>query len=178
MTINYHHLVAVTRAVKTKTLGIAMFLSVAMGATVALGQDADGTSIQFVDWTLQCATQNTQKTCIIKQVITQTDQVEPLLRIELGQNDAGGLSGLIVTPFGLDVTKGISLSIDGGARWNLPFRTCRAFGCVVPMNLGADIVESLKSGQEITVTLYGLGVQSNLNVPMSLAGFTSAYDAL
>ena len=134
--------------------------------------------VQYKDWTVQCASREDRKFCVMTQVLTISGQQGSVLRLELGLNEAGNASGFIVLPFGLAISKGISLSIDGGARWNLPFRTCRAFGCVVPLSLGQDVLNTLKTSDVLKVYLYTLDGTSNPEIGVSLAGFTAAFEAL
>ncbi len=154
-------------------------LSIGIGfAGKTFAEDEPGEVTQFRDWTVTCGGAGDQNRCVMVQILKQQDQEQPFLRMELQRVSGGSISGVMVAPFGLDISKGVSLSIDGGERWNLPFRTCQSFGCVVRMNIGSELVERLKKGGALDVYLYTLEGAGSLNVEVSLSGFSAAYDAL
>jgi len=161
---------------------LALCLSLGL-ATNAAGQGAESSSTQFQDWSVKCAEDAEslvaeQKRCVLVQVLRAEGRTEALLRIELSRTQSGEVSGFMIVPFGLDLSKGVSLSIDGGERWNLPFRTCQNFGCVVRLALSGEIVERMQEGGKLNVTLYTLQDSGTLDIPVSLAGFTAALEAL
>ncbi|WP_120634995.1 invasion associated locus B family protein [Ruegeria sp. EL01] len=161
--------------VKSLVLG-AIALGVSLSAAVA--QTKETTSTQFQSWTVNCAEEAGQKLCAMSQSLNLQNQSGLLLRMELQRGQEDGASGVVIVPFGLDIAKGISLSIDGGPRWNLPMRTCQNFGCVIPVTLGPAIIQELKESGSIQISLYTLDGGKTLEVPVSLAGFTAAFDAL
>lgn len=152
--------------------------AICVGAGASFAQTKETSSTAFESWTVNCAEENGQKLCAMSQSLNLQNQSGLLLRMELQRGQQDEASGIIVVPFGLDIGKGISLSIDGGPRWNLPMRTCQNFGCVVPVTVGPEMVEQLKKSGAIQITLYTLDGGKTLEVPVSLAGFTAAFDAL
>ena len=141
-------------------------------------QTTETTSTQYQSWTVNCTQEADQRQCAMSQSLNLQNQSGLLLRVELQRNAEGAASGIVIVPFGLDITKGISLSIDGGPRWNLPMRTCQNFGCVVPLTLGPGIVDQMKQSNTVQISLYTLDGGQTLEVPVSLVGFTAAFDAL
>ncbi|WP_171180651.1 invasion associated locus B family protein [Ruegeria sp. HKCCD8929] len=164
------------------TRKLSALLSVVFPLIVASGpvfaQSDKTTSTRFENWTVNCAEAEGQRQCAMSQSLNLQNQPGLLLRMELQRGPEGGAAGVVVVPFGLDITKGISLSIDGGPRWNLPMRTCQNFGCVIPITVGPAIVEEMKQSGTIQVSLYTLDGGKTLDVPVSLTGFTAAFDAL
>ncbi|WP_299081521.1 invasion associated locus B family protein [uncultured Ruegeria sp.] len=162
---------------KVKSLALG---AVALGVTLnaAFAQTKETTSTQFQSWTVNCAQEAGQKQCAMSQSLNLQNQSGLLLRMELQRGEEDGASGIIIVPFGLDIAKGVSLSIDGGPRWNLPMRTCQNFGCVIPVTMGSAIVQEMKESSTIQISLYTLDGGKTLEVPVSLAGFTAAFDAL
>ncbi|MEM6587021.1 MAG: invasion associated locus B family protein [Pseudomonadota bacterium] len=156
-----------------------VLLSVA-GATVA--QEASETIVEnedFKDWAVRCSGEGDDKRCSMNQTLRSAGENNDwLLRIELNQGQEGTAQGFLVIPFGMDINKGVSMSIDGGARFNLPYRTCQSFGCVVPINFSGPAVEAMKKGETVEVTIYTLEGGSSFNLPVSLRGFTAAFEAL
>ncbi len=158
-------------------MGIVLGVSLGL-LSAAFSEEGEGTSTQFQDWTVTCSDGGEQRRCAMVQLLRVEGRTEPLLRIELNWTQSGGMSGAVVTPFGLDLSKGMSMSIDGGERWNLPYRTCQNFGCVVRLTVNSDVVERLRKGSKMDVSLYTLDGANALEIPVSLTGFSAASDAL
>lgn len=158
-------------------MGIVLSIGVGL-LSAAFAEQGEGRSTQFQNWTVTCSDVDGQTRCAMVQILKQEDQTQPFLRVELSKDASGGLSGAIIAPFGLDISKGVSLSIDGGERWNLPYRTCQNFGCVVRLSVGSDIVDRMKKGDRLDVSLYTLDAGSSIEVSVSLSGFSAAYGAL
>ena len=144
----------------------------------ATAQTTETSSTQFQSWTVTCTEEDGQKQCAMSQSLNLQNQAGLLLRMELKRGPEDGASGVIIVPFGLDITKGISLSVDGGPRWNLPMRTCQNFGCVVPLTVGPEMVAEMKKSGTIQISLYTLDGGTTMDVPVSLTGFTAAFDEI
>jgi invasion protein IalB len=80
-------------------------------------------------------------------------------------------------PFGLDLTAGVELRVDGEEWTKAPFRTCLSGGCVTFVLLDEEAVSRLKRGGRMGVLVKALNGRP-LAWPVSLAGFTAAYAEL
>ena len=80
-------------------------------------------------------------------------------------------------PLGLDLVAGVTLRIDGQPWTKVPVRTCLADGCVAGLLLGEEDVSRLKRGARMGVLIQALDGRV-IAWPVTLSGFTSAYDQL
>lgn len=150
-------------------------LAASLGLTAAAtAQNAEAQNTTHQDWVVTCTASEAGQSCAMVQRLNLGDGgAQMSLEMSLGPD--GSAVGVMIAPFGLDIAKGVSINIDGGPRFNLPFRTCRQFGCVVRMNFGAEVVALLRRGATLQATLYQLDGNAELNIPFSLNGFSSAF---
>lgn len=166
---------------RIRGVAVALLLT-AMTTGAAQAQEEKTAEVEqttFGDWSVRCVSAETGKRCIMVQILKARQDQSQLLRFELNavaENDAA--QGFMVLPFGVDVNKGVSMSIDGGARFNLAYRTCRTFGCVVPATFSSGAVQAMQQGSQIAVTIYTIDGENSFDVPVSLKGFTAAFNAL
>ena len=154
---------------------------VAFAAVAAFGfaggvsaQDAGNVTASYQDWVVSCTEVEGVDTCAMAQQLALNDS-DATLTLEISAAENGGATGIMILPFGLDVTKGISVSVDGGPRFNLPFRTCRQFGCVVQMSFDGNFADTMRQGIALQTTLYPVDSAPEINAPFSLSGFTEAF---
>ncbi|MDR2195329.1 MAG: invasion associated locus B family protein [Gallionellaceae bacterium] len=121
----------------------------------------------------------TEKVCAIvqEQTYNENDKRQRLLRAEL-RPEAGGVTGVLVLPFGLLFQRGVVLQIDEGLQ--APprgFRTAMPLGCIVDIKIDAENVAHLKQGK--TLHLHAIAADTGKNVvfAISLKGFTEALAA-
>ena len=128
------------------------------------------------DWRVVCTQQTAQKACLLSQQQTDTNTRQLVLGIELKATASNTAEGTLVLPFGLAVTRPVTLQIDeAGAPQSLPFRTCVPVGCLVPLNFDASMVAALRRGTAMSVKVIGDGGQE-VALQISLKGFSSAFD--
>lgn len=128
-------------------------------------------------WSVRCGVTEAGKECAFSQSAGNPETRTPLVAVELGAPAADKAEGMLLTDFGLRLDAGIQLAIDGaqlGAP--LPFLTCVATGCLVPLDFDAVAVSALKVGQALEVT--GLRAEDGqpVAVALPLAGFTAAFN--
>ena len=83
----------------------------------------------------------------------------------------------VVTPFGVDLAKGVAVKVDDGEQYPVAFRTCRPAGCEAVAGIGNVLLSLLQAGRTLRVA-YHLLDQGQQTVPFSLLGFTAALKAL
>lgn len=133
----------------------------------------------YGDWVVSCdiVTQNgtSRKVCGLSQVQTNARSHQRVLALEL-QPDQAGVEGTLALPFGIDLTKGATLQIDGGMEFaSLPFRTCIPAGCLVNLSFDAKAVAALRTGTSLKVNVFPVSGQE-MSLSVSLKGFPNALD--
>ncbi len=84
---------------------------------------------------------------------------------------------MIQTPFGLHLPAGLKLAIDTTPVATLPLQTCDGAGCYAAQVVSPDVIDALKRGSSLSVTFQDT-TQRDIPVPVSLKGFTAAYEAI
>lgn len=133
----------------------------------------------YGDWVVSCdiRTQNnaSQKVCGLSQVQTNNQSHQRLLFMQLKPKGPAA-DGTLVLPFGSDLSRGVTLQIDGGAVLaTLPFWTCLPAGCLVKLSFDAKTVTALRAGTSLKVNLFPVG-QPEMSLSVSLKGFPDAFD--
>jgi invasion protein IalB len=126
------------------------------------------------DWRVSCAQQGEQRLCAMSQQNADKDSRQLVVGVEL-KPVSDRLEGTLVLPFGLAVTKPISLQVDEGAAMLMSFRTCVPLGCVVSLKFEPTTVKVLRTGTVLNVKASADGGQET-TFRVSLKGFGSAMD--
>lgn len=141
---------------------------------------ADTPARQFEDWALECGTPEGREsdTCYMFQNIVVKDSGQRLLHTAVGYAGDGRTPMLLLTaPLGVHLPSGLRLQIDEGETMRLPFERCTSRGCHAAATLEPEVVAALKAGLELKVT-FGDGASEPVTLPVSLQGFTRAYQAI
>ena len=88
----------------------------------------------------------------------------------------GTAKGSILMPFGLALSKGVTIQVDGGqATSPIAYRTCTPGGCIVPLDWTADSVKVIRGGTTLKLAATAdNGQPVDLAVP--LKGFSAGFD--
>ncbi|MEP1767410.1 MAG: invasion associated locus B family protein [Sulfitobacter sp.] len=78
-------------------------------------------------------------------------------------------------PLGVDIERGIQLSIDSGAKFETILSSCTAYGCTGRLDLTPVIVENMKQGNELQLFFVRPSVQRVLLITFTLSGFTAGF---
>ena len=150
-------------------------LPAAAQTAVTLPGGASATTETHGDWTARCQVRQPEGrgSCLVQQEQVDNQSRQRLMAMEVVPNGDGVL-GTLILPFGLDLDKGITAAVDDGQPGpNLRFRTCLPQGCMVSLNLAADMTAALKTGAALKVaTIADGGAPTPFSV--SLNGFASA----
>lgn len=151
------------------------------GGQAAQGDAAPETPVQqFEDWALECGTPEggDGETCYMFQNIVVKDTGQRLLHTAVGYAGDGSTPMLLLTaPLGVHLPGGLRLQIDDGETMRMPFERCTSRGCHAAATLEQDVVDALKAGLQLKVT-FGDGASEPVTLPVSLQGFTRAYQAI
>lgn len=165
---------------------LAASLTVSLIGSQALAKDttrlpggAQNLREGYGDWVVSCdiRTQNnaSRKVCALSQEQTNTQSHQRVLFMQL-QPKGSAAEGTLVLPFGPDLSKGVTLQIDGGATLaSLPFWTCLPGGCLVRLSFDAKSVAGLRAGNNLKVNVFPVGAPE-MSLSVSLKGFPDALD--
>lgn len=162
-----------------------LLTALVLGAAPAMAQDTGAAptslTVTYQDWVVRCAMVavqdgSQQKACEMAQELNQADTGQRVLSaIVRMTSDDTGLT--LIAPFGLLLSDGVALSIDGGEAMQIGFRTCLPGGCIAPKVLDDDAVSRLSKGNQAVLTMANTNNQP-FTVSLSLAGFSAALQRL
>ena len=153
----------------------ALALPAAAQQAVTLPGGACAVTEVHGDWTVRCQVRQPEGRigCLVQQEQVDNQSRQRLMAMEVVPN-GDGVVGTLILPFGLDLDKGISLSVDDGQPGpNLRFRTCLPQGCMVSLSFAADVTGTLRSGGALKVAAIADG-GAPTPFSISLNGFASA----
>jgi len=141
-------------------------------------QDIKRTS--YGDWEVACASGDNN--CAMAQVgndSSGTPVLEMVIRklpepLEVGERTAIAVLD-VITPLGVVLTEGLSVTIDKGRTESAPFQICTEQGCLVREPIDQDLINRFKGGGKATVSVIAAN-QGEVSAVLSLRGFTKAYD--
>lgn len=134
------------------------------------------------DWAVKCvkAPEGQTDPCSAYQLL-KNEQGSNVAEITLFQLPEGGnaeAGATIITPLETLLTEQILLQIDDGQTKRYPFSFCTQIGCFARIGFTAEDIAAMKRGNEATLTIVALAApDQKVNVPVSLKGFTAAYEA-
>ena len=171
------------RKALSRKLLVAVFASIALqpafaetGKTAALPGGASSVQESYDDWTVSCRVSDARKSCMILQALGRSSG-KTVLSLELIPLSETQAEGILLSPFGLKLSDGVKLSVDGKPFAKpLPFMTCVEAGCIVPVALEADQLGQLKSGKELLVSATNASSGAAVELKLSLSGLKTAFD--
>jgi invasion protein IalB len=154
-------------------VALAVAFLVAPGAGAVQGQETTQT---FEHWSIACLpNQAGQSECLMFQDIIADGTDQSIMRVTVVKTPRSVL--IVTTPLGVILPQGLILAIDQQEASRMQYQICIEPGCRAQIELAPELVQRLKSGVGATVTIVGPNGQP-IAVPVSLKGFTAAYDAL
>lgn len=127
------------------------------------------------DWLIVCV-QERDRRCVLLQGIGQ--EGHQFLAIELAANaDGETATGALVLPIGMALDAAVTFRVDDRPAWApLNDSICAAGRCIVPFNVDAASLATLRAGQTFTATAEAAGNAQTTPLSISLKGFSSAFD--
>lgn len=164
---------------------LPVFAAVALALPLASAAQ-DVTRTQYGDWTVACAAGGAP--CIMQKAGT-TDEGQTALSMEIEKLDEPQTVdgqrieavGNFLVPLGVLLQAGLRLQVDSGEVAASPFLLCQQNGCIVRAPLQPQILDSFRRGARarFAFTVFGNdGEPRDVEVTVSLSGFTRAYNAL
>lgn len=128
------------------------------------------------DWQLNCVDEAANISCAITQTQVDPESRKQIIAVEMRSDGEYGLSGALVLPFGLALSKGIAVGIDDQeASLVLGFTTCLPIGCIVPLGFDADSIEALAEASTLNITGTANDTGGLVALQISLQGLTAAF---
>lgn len=158
---------------------VAIALATAMLAPAAHAQQ-DTVRGEYGWWQLRCSTpagaQNEQ--CVLIQNVVADDRPELGLSVVAFKTaDRTAQILRIQVPLGVLLPNGLGLHIDGNDMGRAYFVRCFTDGCYAEVILEDQLLNSLKSGDEATFTVFDTP-EEGIGIPVDLGGFTEGFEAL
>ena len=133
-------------------------------------------------WAIKCSpAQNNQ--CYMSQLVLGQNQ-SPLMEVEFipakieGQPDAI-MGGTITTPLNVVLGRGIIVQVDEELPDQKEYTFCNQVGCYARFPVTKADIELYKKAGRMTAVLFAMqNPQQGLEIPLSLGGFTDAFDTL
>ncbi len=132
------------------------------------------------DWEIRCVREDD---CVMTQLHRRSQQsadavftiIKPRgLSAENGQPIEAFAE--IVVPLGVYLPGGLGLKVDQQPAKAAPFERCIDAGCIVRAPLSGDLLSNMKTGNTAFIVIFG-GPEQPVQVPISLSGFTAAFDS-
>jgi len=142
-----------------------------------------GASVRAVHgaWEIRCVREND---CVMTQLHRRSEQSADAVFTVIkpqGLNTADGQPveafAEIVVPLGVYLPGGLGLKVDQQPAKAAPFERCIDAGCVVRAPLSSELLNNMKAGTTAYVVIFG-GPEQPVQIPISLSGFTAAFDSL
>ena len=139
----------------------------------------------FGDWAKKCENTPVDKDgkqleiCYVFQNVTNKENGQMIMQVRIGFAPEKAEPIMIVTlPLGALLPPGAGFLVEGGDPVKLPFLACGREGCTtVGQPLTEKTVQAMQKGEKAAVRVALLS-QQVLNLPVSLKGFTRAFNSL
>ena len=143
-------------------------------------KEPDSKAKTYNSWANQCETDpNTEsRICYSSQTIIVKDKDAEILYIAIGYiPDSDKPLLRMTTPLGTLLPEGMQIQVDEGEESRLPYVFCNRIGCHIEVGVTEKFLAAIKKGNQLNIKFLDLGGRE-FNVPVSLSGFTKAYNAL
>jgi invasion protein IalB len=150
-----------------------------LAATETPGAAAPAAPVtQFGDWYLRCFEARGGPACNVTHSIILKESRKQVLLLSLAYSPERAQYAMeVLVPLGVDVRRGIDITVGDIAAKSVPVTRCELSGCVVDAILGDELVKAMRSAHSGKVTLGGIAAQ-DASIEFSLSGFEQADDAL
>ena len=160
-----------------KSAAAALMASATAAGAAPLPGGSSSLMETYDDWSVVCQVQSNVTSCAVRQIQTSKQTNQTVLAIEILGAPKDKLGGFMLLPLGLSLGQGAQLKIDEDAAGAaIAFTTCLPEGCVVPLDLGAEMTRRLRAGKSLTVNIIATNSAKPLMLPVSLKGFANALD--
>jgi len=134
----------------------------------------------YGDWEIRCISEND---CVMTQLHRRSQQSADAVFTVVKPKGLAGEDGQvieafaeIVVPLGVYLPGGLGVKVDDQPAKAAPYERCIDEGCVVRAPISATMLANMKAGATAYLVVFG-GPERPVQIPISLAGFTAAYDS-
>lgn len=135
----------------------------------------------FTDWRLRCVRlEDRPDPCQMNQILLGADG-NPTAEVNFFpiQREGVASGATIVTPLETLLTRGVTISVDGGPAETYPFTFCNTQGCVAQIGFTPAEVAAFRAGATAQITIFPASApEATVSLSMSLSGFTAAFAAV
>lgn len=134
-------------------------------------------------WEIEC-TENAEqgKMCWMKQELYlnqekdgETKAVGKLLTVTISSTGSNEKPVMLMSlPLGVNLQAGVTMQVDQDAAMQAPYEQCIKKGCIVRSALTEEILEKLKKGSNLRVSVLAIGSKKTLDMKIDLTGFSNA----
>ena len=164
-------------SLKTSLITAILFFLIAAPLQLA----AEEKATNYKDWGYKCETPKefNQEICFLFQRVTNKENNKKISDITIAYPPKIDKPVMVITlPLGVFLPAGIQLRVDEGSEAaRAPYVQCISDGCQARVMLDEKLISALKGGKILRVALY-TPQQKEMAFPVSLNGFTAAFDAL
>lgn len=141
-------------------------------------------------WSVQCAVQDDPSSCSMNQqqhLQTEVDGEKKIIgrlinaTVLYADDPITGSRDPHISidlPLGVSLVPGAAIKVDGGEQLNWPFLQCTAAGCAISNKLDSELLSALRRGKVLFVAYRAWGTEENTVIPVSLKGFTKAFNSI
>lgn len=166
------------------TIIAAAMLAGVIGGTItttSLAQEPTNLSESYGSWTVQCQQvgegEQRQRVCQMSQELIQQQPRQRVLVFALTQTKEGAVKATVISPFGLLLSEGLRVELDGKEIVRGTFKTCLPIGCISEIDLGPDVIRELSAGAKVAV-MTTANTGQPVRTDITLDGFSAAYQRL
>jgi len=129
------------------------------------------------DWQLLCFSDEAgAEECFIAQAVDEEASGQRVMTAMIMKAPDGAPALRVTVPLGVLIPRGVNVSVDGADLGNIGFVTCFDEGCMTQVAMALEVVAAMKAGGQATITVFDTQDQP-IGLPLSLSGFTAAFDA-
>lgn len=123
-------------------------------------------------WAIRCDEKG-DGYCEIFQRLVSKENNQRVIEFAIGYPDKEkDAQVVIILPFGILLTEGVSVKIDDTQLGKLPVRTCTEAGCILLTAMDKDVVNKLISAKSLTIGFADMQSKP-VNLSLSLDGFAN-----
>lgn len=161
---------------------IGLLIALLLAAAPArAAEPPDGTvKAQHGDWQVVCKPPPPgakNEVCAIVQSVSAEDRNNVGLTVYFQKFSNGTRVLRVFAPLGVLLPPGLGLKIDGVDVGHAPFLRCHSFACYAQVVVEDKLVEQLRSGKTAIFIIFQTE-EAGIGIPISLAGFGKALEAL
>jgi invasion protein IalB len=156
-----------------------IFMAGFLGSFSASAQDSSETLREtHGDWQKHCALDSMGlDECFLFQAVDEQTTGDRVMTVIAASPVAAEPLLRVTVPLGVLLPNGLNMAVDGIDLGTVGFLTCFMDGCMTQVTLTPDVLSNMKAGNLASITIYDTVGQA-ATLPLSLSGFTAAWDAL